>query len=86
VRQFFYIEAMSEKTAVLDLQGAHCASCVYTIEHLGRKVQGVSDVRVDAAKQEIHVQYGGNPGSLERIAEVVRRLGYDAEVRWESVA
>ena len=77
---------MSEKNAVLDLHGAHCASCVYTIEHLGRKVQGVSEVRVDAAKQEIHVRYGGNPGSLERIAEVVRRLGYEAEVRWESVA
>jgi len=55
-------------------------------EHLGRKVQGVSDVQVDAAQQEIRVQYSGNPGSLERIAEVLRRLGYDAKVRWESVS
>ena len=45
----------------------------------------MSDVRVDAAHQEIHVRYAGNPGSLERIAEVVKRLGYEAKVRWESV-
>ena len=81
-----YIGIMDEKTAILDIDGANCASCVYAIEHLGRKVQGVSDVQVDAAQQEIHVQYSGNPGSLERIAEVVRRLGYDANVRWESVS
>lgn len=83
-RLYSYIEGMSEKTAILDVNGANCASCAYAIEHLGRKIQGVSDVRVDAATREIHVQYEGNPGSLERIAEVVRRLGYEARVRWES--
>jgi len=77
---------MKGKTAILDVTGANCASCAYAIEHLGRKIQGVSDVQVDAAQQEIRVQYSGNPGSLERIAEVVRRLGYDARVRWESVS
>jgi copper chaperone CopZ len=80
-----YIEGMSDKTAILDVNGANCASCAYAIEHLGRKVQGVSDIKVDAANQEIHVRYEGNPGSLERIGEVVRRLGYEAKVRWESV-
>ena len=74
-----------EKTAILDLEGAHCASCAFTIEHLGRKVQGVSAVTVDTAAHQVHVRYQGNPGSLERIAEIVRRLGYDAKVRWDSV-
>lgn len=87
LRQIYsYIEAMSDKTAILDVNGATCASCVYAIEHLGRKVQGVSDIKVDAAHQEIRVGYEGNPGSLERISEVVRRLGYEAKVRWESVS
>lgn len=74
------------KRATLDLEGAHCASCVYTIEHLGRKVQGVKDIRVDANVHEIDVLYEGNPGSLERIVEIVRALGYNASVRWESVS
>jgi copper chaperone CopZ len=81
-----YIMTMSDKHAILDVNGANCASCAYAIEHLGRKIQGVEDVKVDAANQEIHVRYGGNPGSLERISEVVRRLGYEARVRWESVS
>lgn len=80
-----YIDHVVEKTAVLDLEGGRCASCAYTIEHLGRKVHGVSDVRVDAATGEIRVRYQGNPGSLERIAQIVRRLGYDARIRWPSV-
>jgi copper chaperone CopZ len=82
---YSYIGGMSDKTAILDVNGANCASCVYAIEHLGRKIQGVTDIEVDAAHQEIHVRYAGNPGSLERISEVVRLLGYDAKVRWESV-
>jgi len=85
VRLYLYIGTMSDKTAILDVNGANCASCAYAIEHLGRKIQGVTDIKVDAANQEIQVWYGGNPGSLERISEVVRRLGYEARVRWESV-
>ena len=73
------------KRAVLDLEGAHCASCAYTIEHLGRKVQGVQDIRVVADKGEVHVAYEGNPGSLERIVEIVKLIGYSASIRWESI-
>jgi copper chaperone CopZ len=74
------------KKAVLDLQGANCASCAFTIEHLGRKVQGVKAVRVVTDKNEVRVSYEGNPGSLEKIVEIVRRLGYDASIRWDSVS
>ncbi len=73
------------KMAVLDLKGARCASCAYTIEHLGRKVQGVRDIRVITDKGEVHVEYEGNSGSLERIVEIVKRIGYSASIRWESI-
>ena len=73
------------KSAVLDLNGATCASCVYAIEHLGRKVQGVTGIAVNAASKEIRVEYLGHPGSLERVAEIVRRLGYEAAIRWDTV-
>ena len=69
------------KKAILDLEGAHCASCAYTIEHLGRKVDGVRDIRVVTATGEAHVEYEGNPGSLERIVEIVKRIGYNATIR-----
>jgi copper chaperone CopZ len=66
---------------VLDVQGAHCPSCVFTIEKLGRRIPGVAGVRVDVARHEIRVDYDGTPGALERIADIVGRLGYAATVR-----
>ena len=74
------------KTAKLSLQGANCPSCVYTIEHMGRKIQGVNYVRVDVNDAEIEVMYEGNPGSLERIREIVSKIGYDASILWDSVS
>lgn len=73
------------KTAILDVDGANCPSCVYAIEHFGRKVEGVQAVRVDPVSREIRVEYAGNPGSLERIVEIVRQLGYGASIRWDSI-
>ena len=66
---------------VLDVNGAHCPSCAFTIEKLGRRLPGVSEVRVDTARHEIRVDYDGAPGTLEQIADIVGRLGYLATVR-----
>ena len=71
-------------TAILDLEGADCASCAYAIEHTGRKVKGVSDVYVDINAGEARVEYAGDTGALEKITHIVRSLGYDAKIRSES--
>jgi len=73
------------KRAVIDVDGAHCASCAFTIEHLGRKVDGVKDIRVVTGNGEIHVSFEGNTGSLERIVQIVKHLGYEASIRWNSI-
>ena len=78
-------EPNNTKQATLKLEGATCASCVFTIEHAGRKVQGIGDVAVDVNKGEIEVTYGGNAGSLERIKQIVHQLGYSADIDWDSV-
>jgi cation transport ATPase len=69
------------KKATMDLKGANCASCLYTIEHLGRKIKGIEDILVDAAKHEIRVIYNGDPESLEKVTDIIHRLGYSAAVR-----
>jgi copper chaperone CopZ len=66
---------------VLDVEGAHCPSCAFTIEKLGRRLPGVREVRVDVTRHEIRVDYDGTPGTLERIAAIVGNLGYSATVR-----
>ena len=69
------------KNAVIDLKDARCASCSYTTEHLGRKISGIHDIRVDAARGEIHVDYEGTTKSPEDIIEIVHRIGYNASIR-----
>jgi copper chaperone CopZ len=72
---------MDSQTAVLEVNGARCASCSFAIEHMGRKVPGVEEVRVFPDRQEIHVKYGGDPAALDQIVRIVARLGYEARLR-----
>ena len=67
--------------ATFDLEGATCASCAFAIEHIGKKIEGIDSIHVDAAKREITVDYHGNGEVLQRIADIVRKLGYRAELK-----
>jgi Cu+-exporting ATPase len=74
-------ESAAGWTAVLDVKGATCPSCAFTIERAGRRVAGVRDVRVDVNAHEIRVQYDGNPEALRGIETIVSRLGYEGKVK-----
>jgi copper chaperone CopZ len=69
--------------AVFDLDGATCPSCAYTIEHLGRKLEGVRDVYVDVNEATVEVDYAEKAEGevLAAIPEIVRRIGYSAALR-----
>ena len=69
-----------KRKGILALEGAHCASCVYTIEHAGRKIKGINDVRVLAGEHRVIVEYQGSESVLDKIADIVRRIGHDATV------
>jgi copper chaperone CopZ len=75
------MEATDNKLAILDLEGATCTSCIITIEHLGRRMDGVSDVYVDRGTSTIQVEYDGNQESLEKLCNLVDKIGYHAEIR-----
>jgi cation transport ATPase len=69
----------------LDLKGATCASCAYTIERTGRKLDGVEDVHVDAADAKVEVTFSEHEADkqrevLEKIQKVIQLLGYDADI------
>lgn len=72
---------MNEKKQVkLKLQGATCPSCMYTIEKAGRKISGISEIKVDAASRTIDIEFDGDNNSLLKIQSLVRKIGYDAEI------
>lgn len=67
--------------AILDLVGATCTSCSIGIEHLGRRIKGVSEITVDRGSGEIHLSYDGNPATVEKITNYVQAIGYEAKLR-----
>lgn len=69
----------------LDLRGATCASCAYTIERTGRKLDGVEDIRVNSAVSKVEVSFTEPQAEkqheiLEKIRNVIHLLGYDADI------
>lgn len=74
-------QTANKKMAILDLEGATCTSCIITIEHLGRRMDGVSDCYVDRGTGTIQVEYDGNQESLEKLCDLVDKIGYHAEIR-----
>ena len=74
-------QTVRNKMAILDLEGATCTSCIITIEHLGRRMDGVSDVYVDRGTNTIQVEYDGNQDSLTKLCELVDKIGYHADTR-----
>ena len=44
-----------ELKAIIDVKGADCPSCVFTIEHVCKKFDRIQNILVDAVKHEIHV-------------------------------
>lgn len=75
------MESTTQKKAVLDLEGAKCTSCAITIEHVGRKIAGISDIFVDRGTSTIQIEYDGNQEALEQVCDLVDKIGYSASIR-----
>ncbi len=72
---------VEHKKAILDLIGATCTSCAIAIEHVGKKIDGISDIFVDRATSTIQVEYDGNREALDQICNLVDRIGYEAKIQ-----
>jgi len=60
----------------LALEGVHCASCVWLVEHLPRVAPGVSDARLDFGRSTAFVRWDPRETSLGAVARALDRLGY----------
>jgi len=62
--------------AVLCLEGGDCVEHSDAIASSVRDVDGLADLRIDAARRRIHVLYNGEWSALESVVAVVRGLGF----------
>lgn len=68
------------KTIKLNLEGLHCTSCIMSIEGELEDTPGVKKVKASFAKSEAEVTFDEALVSLEKIVEIIKKLGYEAEV------
>lgn len=74
-------DTATNKKAILDLEGATCTSCSIAIEHFGKRLDGVNDIYVDRGTSTINLEYSGDQEILDKLCNLVERLGYSASVR-----
>ena len=79
------IEPTEKVRGLLDVDGATCTSCVYTIEHVGAKLKGVYECYVDRSTSQIQLTYDGQDDTLNRIVELVDKIGYTAVVNTKNI-
>ncbi len=65
-----------ERTAVLPLEGLHCASCVARVEGALAAVKGVTAASVDLASRTATVEFGPDLTDLGILSRAVERAGY----------
>jgi copper chaperone CopZ len=73
------------KKALIDVDGATCTSCVYTIEHVGNKLGGVVDCYVDRNTSQIQLEYDGRDETIEEIVKLVDKIGYNAVLNTKDI-
>ncbi len=73
------------KRAFLDLRRVDCTECMHIVQRKGRRIPGVKRVEVSAGEGRIYVVYEGRPDSVEGVARIVKGLGYNPVIRWDSV-
>jgi len=61
---------------VLIVEGIRCASCVWLIENLVRKMAGVASARVNFATHRLRILFDGAHTTPSALFESVARLGY----------
>ncbi len=60
----------------LQLEGLHCAACIWLLEHTPKILDGVVEVRVDFGRKRARVVWDPSRVLLSRIAETLDSLGY----------
>jgi Cd2+/Zn2+-exporting ATPase len=60
----------------IPIGGMDCASCAASVEHVVRKITGVTSIAVNYASAKMKVEYDSTQTDREAIVKAVTRLGY----------
>ncbi len=66
-------------TKTLSVGGMTCAACSSNVEHNVSKVEGVNKATANLATKKLTIEYDPEQTSIEQLAEVVDKLGFEVE-------
>ena len=69
-------QSIERKTLTLPVEGMTCASCVARVEKAMGKVEGISDLNVNLATEEVTFSLDPEQVDLKEVAKVVEDSGY----------
>jgi len=69
------------KTIIIKIQDMRCASCAMNIDGALEDTQGVISVNTNYAKGESQVEYDPAYVGLEKLLQVIKGVGYGAELK-----
>ncbi len=72
---------VKNKKIILSILSMHCTSCAQKIEKALAKSDGVRSANVNFALGKAYVDYDPEDTDKEKLIEVVKKAGYDAEVK-----
>ncbi len=70
-----------KEQCTLSITGMHCASCAALITRQLKKTDGVEEAHVNYASEKAHVTFDPAKATPEQMVAVVKKAGYNAEVR-----
>ena len=80
------IESQGNVRISLVISGMHCSSCAGLIEKQLRKVNGVTEARVNFASEKASILYDTSKSSVEDLTAAVAKAGYSAVLETEEVS
>ncbi len=69
-----------ERNTVLDIEGMTCASCVFRIEKVLKKNEGIIAASVNLATEKASISYEPSKVNLQKIISMISDAGYAAKV------
>ncbi len=79
------IGQLNDRTNLL-ISGMHCTSCAGLIEKQLKKVQGVTEARVNFASEKASIVYDSNISKVEDLVKAVEKAGYSAQPETEELS
>ncbi|MEK7534493.1 MAG: cation transporter [Patescibacteria group bacterium] len=71
---------MKIKNLKLKISGMHCTSCAINIDGELEDTEGVIESNTNYARQQTEVKFDTDKIKEEKIIEIIKSLGYSAEV------